>query len=177
MNTAVGSAPGPDAQRVLQPTAYGGGLGAVNGGGGQSWFAKPPRPDAVTPGAPQQPAEPAGLGTPQLAGRHAAEPAESDDRGRLIESLRETAASVRKLADRLTDRRAPLEPVVVDLAEVTAAVTRCCRLLESDAVSYNPRAQRRMVQATGHADALTGRLSDVFSALQQRYGLHEDTPA
>jgi hypothetical protein len=34
-----------------------------------------------------------------------------------------------------------------------------------------------MVQATGLADALTGRLTDVFSALQQRHGAHVDTLA
>jgi hypothetical protein len=84
---------------------------------------------------------------------------------------------MRRLADRLADRHAQLEPVVVDLAELTAAVARCCCLLEADAAGYNPRARRRMVQATGLADALTGRLTDVFSALQQRHGAPADTPA
>jgi hypothetical protein len=84
---------------------------------------------------------------------------------------------MRRLADRLADRHAQLEPVVVDLAELTAAVARCCCLLEADAAGHNPRARRRMVQATGLADALTGRLTDVFSALQQRHGAHDDTPA
>jgi hypothetical protein len=84
---------------------------------------------------------------------------------------------MRRLADRLADRHAQLEPVVVDLAELTAAVARCCCLLEADAAGYNPRAKRRMVQATGLADALTGRLTDVFSALQQRHGAHVDTLA
>jgi hypothetical protein len=84
---------------------------------------------------------------------------------------------MRRMADRLTEPHARLDPVVADLVEVAASVARCCRLLEVDAAGYNPRSQRRMVQATGHADALTGRLTDVFSALQQRYGAHENTPA
>lgn len=174
MNQTSSAVPAQPAHPTGQRTEHGPGLYAANGAGHQSWFTKPPRPDAGQPRAPR-PAEPAGYDAPQPASRHA-EATEQDDRMRLAESLREAAASLRRLADRLTDRHARLEPVVVDLAEVTAAVTRCCRLLETDAASYTPRAQRHMVQATGHADALTGRLTDVFSALQQRNPQHEDTP-
>jgi hypothetical protein len=170
------AAPTQPADHAGQRTEHGTGLHAANGAGPQSWFTKPPRPDAVEPRAPQ-PAEPAGYDAPQPGSRHGAEAPDHDDRLRLAESLRESAAGVWRLADQLAERHARLEPVVVDLAEVVASVARCCRLLEADAAGYNPRAQRRMVQATGHADALTGRLTDVFSALQQRYGTHDDTPA
>ena len=176
MNQTGSPAPAQTADHARQRTEHGTGRHAANGAAPLSWFTKPPQPGAVEPRTPQ-PAEPAGHNAPRPGSRHAAETADHDGRLRLAESLRETAANMRRLADRLTDGHARLEPVVADLVEVTAAVARCCRLLETDATGYNPRAQRRMVQATGHADTLTGRLTDVFSALQQRYGAHEGTPA
>jgi hypothetical protein len=87
--------------------------------------------------------------------------------------VHELTADLQRLADRLRDPQQRPEKVLGDLISLASAVTRCCRLLETSAADHSLRAHRRMVQATGLAELLTVRLTDVVAA--QQYSLNEDT--
>ena len=136
--------------------------------GGGSWAFTKPAPLPAPEPRPPQPSSPSTEATSPAGSCRTAEAVEQERRW-LVESVRDLAARLLRLADGLTGPRTPLEPLLVDLAEVGVAVTRCCGLLEADTARHNSHAARRMVQASGLADALTVRLADTYIALQQRY--------
>ncbi|MGH3680101.1 MAG: hypothetical protein ACRDT2_07600, partial [Natronosporangium sp.] len=85
-------------------------------------------------------------------------------------ALADLAISARRVAGLLEGGHVDHEAALAGLAELVAAVAGCCQALEvrlaPDPTGYSQRATRRLVQATGAAEALATRLVDVVAAMR-----------
>lgn len=81
------------------------------------------------------------------------------------------AASLRRLTG-LLHGHVDADAMLAEVTALAATVTRCCQELErrlaADPAGYPPPAARRMTQASGAAEALTTRLTDVIAAIRDR---------